>query len=76
LNLASLFISSSFYEEEGSLQADASFGNGNSKGLENYEHSTFRAVCFLTSSFDLNITADKLIVTKKPSSFHTQISQS
>jgi hypothetical protein len=24
----------------------------------------------------LNITADKLIVTKKPSSFHTQISQS
>jgi hypothetical protein len=49
---------------------------GNSKGLENYEHSTFRAVCFLTSSFDLNITADKLIVTKKPSSFHTQISQS
>jgi len=46
------------------------------KDLQNYGHSTFSAVCFLTISFDPNITADTPIVTKKSASFHGQISYS
>lgn len=43
-------------------------GNETLKDLQNSGYSTFRAVCFLTISFDLNITADIQIVTKKPAS--------